>query len=84
VTLVDLSCANLARVALAAAHLTLVNLILADLTGADLTTRGIRPGPRFAAMITNVTAHIKMVKRQNFGRAGLPLLRKRVLLTAKN
>ena len=28
--------------------------------------------------------HIKMVKRQMFGRAGLPLLRKRVLLTAKN
>jgi hypothetical protein len=28
--------------------------------------------------------HIKMVKRQMFGRAGLQLLRKRVLLTAKN
>jgi hypothetical protein len=28
--------------------------------------------------------HIKMVKRQMFGRAGLPLLRKRVLLTAKS
>jgi transposase len=28
--------------------------------------------------------HIKMVKRQMFGRASLPLLRKRVLLTAKN
>ena len=27
---------------------------------------------------------IKMVKRQMFGRAGLPLLRKRVLLTARN
>jgi hypothetical protein len=27
--------------------------------------------------------HIKMVKRQMFGRAGLPLLRKRVLLTTK-
>jgi transposase len=26
--------------------------------------------------------HINMVKRQMFGRAGLPLLRKRVLLTA--
>ena len=26
---------------------------------------------------------VKMVKRQMFGRAGLPLLRKRVLLTAK-
>jgi transposase len=28
--------------------------------------------------------HIKMLKRQMFGRAGLPLLRKRVLLTAKS
>ena len=28
--------------------------------------------------------HIKMVKRQMFGRAGLPLLRKRVLLTARH
>ena len=28
--------------------------------------------------------HIKMVKRQMFGRAGLPLLRKRVLLTRKD
>ena len=28
--------------------------------------------------------HIKMIKRQMFGRAGLPLLRKRVLLTAQN
>jgi transposase len=27
--------------------------------------------------------HIKMVKRQMSGRAGLPLLRKRVLLTAQ-
>ena len=27
--------------------------------------------------------HIKMIKRQMFGRAGLPLLRKRVLLTAQ-
>jgi transposase len=26
--------------------------------------------------------HIKMLKRQTYGRAGLPLLRKRVLLTA--
>jgi transposase len=26
--------------------------------------------------------HIKMLKRQMFGHAGLPLLRKRVLLTA--
>ena len=28
--------------------------------------------------------HIKMIKRQMFGRAGLPLLRKRVLLTVLN
>jgi transposase len=28
--------------------------------------------------------HIKMIKRQMFGRASLPLLRKRVLLTAQN
>jgi transposase len=28
--------------------------------------------------------HIKMIKRQMFGRAGLPLLRKRVLLTAQS
>lgn len=27
--------------------------------------------------------HVKMIKRQMFGRAGLPLLRKRVLLTAR-
>jgi hypothetical protein len=27
--------------------------------------------------------HFKMIKRQMFGRAGLPLLRKRVLLTAQ-
>jgi hypothetical protein len=31
-----------------------------------------------------VPLKIKMVKRQMFGRAGLPLLRKRVLLTARN
>jgi transposase len=28
--------------------------------------------------------HIKMIKRQMFGRAALPLLRKRVLLTAQD
>ena len=28
--------------------------------------------------------HIKMVKRRRFGRASLPLLRQRVLLTAQN
>jgi len=30
------------------------------------------------------STHIKMIKRQMFGRAGLPLLRKRVPLTARN
>jgi transposase len=29
-------------------------------------------------------SHIKMIKRQMFGKAGPPLLRKRVLLTARN
>jgi transposase len=28
--------------------------------------------------------NLKMIKRQMFGRAGLPLLRERVLLTARN
>jgi transposase len=43
---------------------------------AGLTTRW-SSGP-----IEGRVNHIKMVKRQMFGRAGLPLLRKRVLLTA--
>jgi hypothetical protein len=36
-------------------------------------------------MITPARFHVtvKMIKRQMFGRAGLPLLRKRVLLTAQ-
>jgi transposase len=33
----------------------------------------------------SVEGHVnRMLKRQMFGRAGLPLLRKRVLLTARN
>jgi transposase len=47
----------------------------------DAVTRGLTTrwssGP-----IEGRVNHIKMVKRQMFGRAGLPLLRKRVLLTA--
>jgi transposase len=47
----------------------------------DAVTRGMTTrwssGP-----IEGRVNHIKMVKRQMFGRAGLPLLRKRVLLTA--
>jgi transposase len=48
----------------------------------DAVTRGLttkwNSGP-----IEGRVNHIKMIKRQMFGRAGLPLLRKRVLLTAK-
>jgi hypothetical protein len=47
----------------------------------DAVTRGLTTqwssGP-----VEGRVNHIKMVKRQMFGRAGLPLLRKRVLLTA--
>jgi transposase len=47
----------------------------------DAVTRGLttrwNSGP-----IEGRVNHIKMLKRQMFGRAGLPLLRKRVLLTA--
>jgi len=39
---------------------------------------------RFLCRVPGCERRIKMVKRQMFGRAGLPLLRKRVLLTAKN
>jgi transposase len=45
---------------------------------AGLTTRW-NSGP-----VEGRVNHIKMIKRQMFGRAGLPLLRKRVLLTAQN
>jgi transposase len=47
-----------------------------DAVTAGLTTRW-SSGP-----VEGRVNHIKMVKRQMFGRAGLPLLRKRVLLTA--
>ena len=49
-----------------------------DAVTAGLTTRW-NSGP-----VEGRVNHIKMIKRQMFGRAGLPLLRKRVLLTAKN
>jgi len=49
-----------------------------DAVTAGLTTRW-NSGP-----VEGRVNHIKMIKRQMFGRAGLPLLRKRVLLTAQN
>jgi transposase len=49
-----------------------------DAVTAGLTTRW-NSGP-----VEDRVNHIKMIKRQMFGRAGLPLLRKRVLLTAQN
>ena len=49
-----------------------------DAVIAGLTTRW-NSGP-----VEGRVNHIKMIKRQMFGRAGLPLLRKRVLLTARN
>jgi transposase len=49
-----------------------------DAVTAGLTTRW-NSGP-----VEGRVNHIKMIKRQIFGRAGLPLLRKRVLLTAQN
>ena len=49
----------------------------------DAVTRGLTmrwsSGP-----VEGRVNHIKMIKRQMFGRAGLPLLRKRVLLTARS
>jgi transposase len=48
-----------------------------DAVTCGLTTRW-NSGP-----IEGRVNHIKMIKRQMFGRAGLPLLRKRVLLTAR-
>jgi transposase len=49
--------------------------------GLDAVTHGLtlrwNSGP-----VEGRVNHIKMLKRQMFGRAGLPLLRKRVLLTA--
>jgi transposase len=49
-----------------------------DAVTAGLTTRW-NSGP-----VEGRVNHIKMIKRQMFGRAGLPLLRKRVLLTARD
>jgi transposase len=48
-----------------------------DAVTAGLTTRW-NSGP-----VEGRVNHIKMIKRQMFGRAGLPLLHKRVLLTAQ-
>jgi transposase len=48
----------------------------------DAVTNGLTMGWNSGPVEGRVN-HIKMVKRQMFGRAGLPLLRKRVLLTAQ-
>jgi len=40
--------------------------------------------PWSSGPVEGLVNHIKMIKRQMFGRAGLPLLRKRVLLTVQN
>jgi transposase len=49
----------------------------------DAVTKGLtthwNSGP-----VEGRASHIKMIKRQMYGRAGLPLLRKRVLLTARS
>jgi len=49
----------------------------------DAVTNGLTM-PWSSGPVEGRVNHIKMVKRQMFGRAGLPLLRKRVLLTARN
>jgi hypothetical protein len=48
----------------------------------DAVTQGLTTSWRSGPVEGRVN-HIKMIKRQMFGRAGLPLLRKRVLLTAQ-
>ncbi len=48
----------------------------------DAVTNGLTM-PRSSSPVEGRVNHVKMIKRQMFGRAGLPLLRKRVLLTAK-
>jgi transposase len=48
----------------------------------DAVTNGLTM-PWSSGPVEGRVNHIKMVKRQMFGRAGLPLLRKRVLLTAQ-
>jgi transposase len=47
----------------------------------DAVTNGLTM-PWSSGPVEGRVNHIKMIKRQMFGRAGLPLLRKRVLLTA--
>jgi transposase len=49
----------------------------------DAVTNGLTM-PWSSGPVEGRVNHIKMIKRQMFGRAGLPLLRKRVLLTARN
>ena len=49
----------------------------------DAVTNGLTM-PWSSGPIEGRDGHIKMIKRQMFGRAGLPLLRKRVLLTARS
>ena len=49
----------------------------------DAVTNGLTM-PWNSGPVEGRVNHIKMIKRQMFGRAGLPLLRKRVLLTARN
>ena len=49
----------------------------------DAVTNGLTM-PWSSGPVEGRVNHIKMIKRQMFGRAGLPLLRKRVLLTAQN
>jgi transposase len=49
----------------------------------DAVTNGLTM-PWSSGPVEGRVNHIKMVERQMFGRAGLPLLRKRVLLTARN
>ena len=49
----------------------------------DAVTNGLTM-PWSSGPVEGRVNHIKMIKRQMFGRAGLPLLRKRVLLTARS
>ena len=49
----------------------------------DAVTNGLTM-PWSSGPVEGRVNHIKMIKRQMFGRAGLPLLRKRVLLTAQH
>ena len=49
----------------------------------DAVTNGLTM-PWSSGPVEGRVNHIKMIKRQMFGRAGLALLRKRVLLTARS